>query len=366
MKNLNGKHTQQSVKTANSFLFSIFAAGLWVFGCAASGAQNAANNASNAASDKTAAESTSATIDEGDAAAVDEKQAVPVEAESHKEILAETKIVHFQWSPAAESDESYSLIDEADQHRIVYPKGMEKGKAFPVVIAFHGQPKRGKDPRDYQFIASVQQQVLQMVSDGDIEPVILVIPVFRFSGTNWPEFDPRLFQEKVTELLAEEDVTPREWYAFGHSGAAGCGGNGLNDIHTINPKGVGFFDTCLGKEWQKEVKTLQKTGVTTFNIHSVETAGFRPKQRPEYQADFDFGRAYSPLGIEPVECPDVHPGDQLRTLPHRCSATEDGIVQSFVVDTGEGSEAHKAVLEPAITFFLMHFLGHSSKLISVY
>ena len=105
------------------------------------------------------------------------------------------------------------------------------------------------------------------------------------------------------------------------------------------------------------MKQLQKAGVKTFNIHSVETAGFKPKQRPEYQANFDFGRAYAPLGIEPVPCPKVHPGTRLRKLPYRCSATSDGLIQSFVVDTGEGEAAHKAILEPAITYFLKYFLS---------
>ncbi|MBN2529543.1 MAG: hypothetical protein JXR76_24355 [Deltaproteobacteria bacterium] len=269
------------------------------------------------------------------------------------------RVVRFEWSPTKGFHGAYSLTDPLDQHRVVFPKGMKRGQSYPVVIAFHGQPKRGKDPRHYMFMEPVQQQVMHMMDSGKIESVILVMPVFRFLGTNWPKFNPRLFQKKVIELLAEEGVTAREWYAFGHSGAAGCGGNGLNQIHLISPKGVGFFDTCLGKDWQQEVKQLQQAGVETFNIHSVETAGFRPRQRPEYQANFDFGRAYAPLGIEPVSCPKVHPGQKLRTLPYRCSATRDGVIKSFVVDTGEGEAAHKALLEPAVSFFLTHFLART-------
>jgi hypothetical protein len=272
-------------------------------------------------------------------------------------VFADTRVVFFEWRPTTGFHGSYSLSEQADQHRIVIPAGIQKGKSYPVVIGFHGQPRRGKDPRDYMFMAPVQRTVLRLVESGDIEPVILVMPVFRFLGTNWPKFNPRLFQKKVMELLAKEGIEAREWYAFGHSGAAGCGGDGLNQIHGISPDGVGFFDTCLGKNWQQEVKQLQKAGVKTFNIHSVETAGFKPKQRPEYQANFDFGRAYAPLGIEPVPCPKVHPGARLRKLPYRCSATSDGLIQSFVVDTGEGEAAHKAILEPAITYFLKYFLA---------
>lgn len=264
--------------------------------------------------------------------------------------------VRFEWCPKARAADSYDLPEEADQHRIVFPKGLVKGKSYPVVVAFHGQPKRGKNPRDYSFMEPVQQQVLKMVDEKDIQPVILVMPAFRYFGSNWPWFQPKKFKDEVVQKLEAAGFGATAWYAFGHSGAAGCGGGGLNQIHLMNPAGVGFFDTCLGDGWQKEIAALQKAKVATFNIHSVETAGFKPKQHPEYQADFDFGRAYSPLGIDPVECPGQHPGKKLRTLKHRCSATKDGVVKSFVIDTGEGVEAHKAILEPAISFFLKYFL----------
>lgn len=268
-----------------------------------------------------------------------------------------SKTVYFEWCPKPKFKESYEMSDQADQHRIVLPKGWEKGKSYPVVVAFHGQPKRGKNPRDYMFMAPVEQKVMEMVDDKEIEPVILVMPVFRFYGTNWPMFHPKRFLQKIEEILSEDEITPTDWYAFGHSGAAGCGGAGLNQIHLIDPKGVGFFDTCLGDGWKNEIAALQRAKIKTFNIHSVETAGFKPKQRPEYQADFDFGRAYSPLGIDAISCPEKQPGPNLRTLDHRCSATSDGVINAFVIDTGEGKQAHKDILDPAIDFFLKYFLA---------
>jgi len=89
----------------------------------------------------------------------------------------------------------------------------------------------------------------------------------------------------------------------------------------------------------------------------VETAGFRPRQRPEYQSNFDFGRAYGPLGIIPIECPKEHPGVKLREQKYKCSSTKDGVVKSFVVDTGEGPKAHTEVLKVGLRYFLNKFIG---------
>jgi hypothetical protein len=185
------------------------------------------------------------------------------------------------------------------------------------------------------------------------------MPVFRFTFGNWPMMSPRALQKQVSSLLSERDIATAEWVAFGHSGAAGCGGDGLNAIHLISPAAVGFFDTCLGPGWQNANKELLARKIPTVNIYSVETAGFRPRQRPEYQSTFDFCRAFQPVGILPVSCPDALPGP-LRDQPCRCAADETGVLSAFVVDTGEGESAHQQVLQPAIRYFLLHFAGLAS------
>jgi hypothetical protein len=240
-------------------------------------------------------------------------------------------------------------------HRIVFTPGVKAGKSYPVVIAFHGQPKRGKDPRDYAFPDKVQNLIVQMVKDKKIVPVILVIPVFRFEGGNWPWFNTAKFKKIVIEQLLKNNLKADRWFMFGHSGAAGCGGGGLNQAHLANPAAVGFFDTCIGKKWQDEIGLLEQKGIKTVNIHSVETSGFKPRQRPEYQADFNFGKAYEPAGLHPVACPKVHPGKELRKQRFRCAATKSKTVLGFVIDTGYGKEAHEKVLKPAIEYFLIHF-----------
>lgn len=271
---------------------------------------------------------------------------------------AEARVTRFSWRPKRGPAAAYEMDDPADRHRLVLTPGVREGGTHPVVVGFHGQPKRGKDPRDYPFMDHVQQIVVEMVEDGEVRPLVLVLPVFRFAGGNWPGFDPRAFSERVTEMLDERGIEVEGWYAFGHSGAAGCGGEGLNRAHRLDPEGVGFFDTCLGRGWRREVEELERREVATINVHSVETAGFRPRQRPEYQADFDFGRAYGPAGLDPVECPEKHPGEKLRELEHRCAASESRAVRGFVVDSGEGREAHQAVVEPALRFFLAEMVGN--------
>jgi hypothetical protein len=253
------------------------------------------------------------------------------------------------------------MEDEADMHKIIIPKGVKDGDTIPVVIGFHGQPKRGKNPRDYEFPGLVQKNVTSMIDNGEIVPIILVLPVFRFKGGNWPAFNPVNFKNKINEIIQQKsnvkNLKTNRWIAFGHSGAAGCRGGGLNMIASINPSNVGFFDTCLGDGWQTAVKTLHKKKIQTLNIFSVETAGFKPRQFPEYQSTFDFGRAFLPLGITPVTCPKIVPGKKLRDLPARCSETKDGIIKGFVVDTGVGINAHKGIVIPALKYFLNEFCG---------
>lgn len=266
-------------------------------------------------------------------------------------------VIYFQWRPPLGPRAAYDLQEKEDQHRIVLMPKVEQKKRYPVVVGFHGQPKRGKNPRDYNFLKSVMKTVSEMAKSSKIEPFVLVLPVFRFTGQNWPGFDGALFRKEVENILKKRGIETGDWFVFGHSGAAGCGGDGLNLAYKMSPSAVGFFDTCLGQGWRDAVLELKKRRIETLNIHSVETAGFRPKQSPEYQSTFDFGRAYSPLGLSPVDCPSDHPGERLRDQPFRCASTEDLKVLGFVVDTGEGSEAHETLLPVALSYFIKRYLG---------
>jgi hypothetical protein len=253
------------------------------------------------------------------------------------------------------------MDEPEDQHRIVLYSGVEKGGIYPVVVAFHGQPGKGRDPRQFRFPGAVEQQMAHLIESGRIQPAILVVPVFRFVVQNWPRFDVAAFRKKVETMLRAEGIEVTFFLAFGYSGAAGCGGDGLNQAHRMRPKAVGFFDTCLGKGWQEEIGRLREQGIPALNIHSVETAGFRPRQQPEYQDWFDFGRAYGPLGLAPVPCPENPPGERLREQAYRCAATADGVVEGFVVDTGEGLEAHRKALSVGTAYFLEKYLGTGKK-----
>jgi hypothetical protein len=42
---------------------------------------------------------------------------------------------------------------------------------------------------------------------------------------------------------------------------------------------------------------------------------------------------------------------------YRCSATADGVVEGFVVDTGVGLEAHRGALSVGTEYFLETYLG---------
>ena len=262
----------------------------------------------------------------------------------------------FRFKPKDASSKSYHMDNPLDAHQLFVPKNVDSTKAYPVVIGFHGQPKRGKNPRDYKFRKSIRNSLISMYASGT-RPFVLVLPAFRFRGQNWPGFDPEAFRRVVATKLGELGIRSDSWHAFGHSGAAGCGGEGLNVIHRMKPANVGFFDTCLGKGWQTEIRALHNRKIPTINIHSVETAGFRPKQHPEYRSDFDFGRAYGPVGMSPVTCEGPHPGQHLRNQPFRCAATKDGVIRGFVVDTGEGQAAHEAVLTVAFRYFLQEVVS---------
>lgn len=244
-----------------------------------------------------------------------------------------------------------------DQHRLVLLPGLEPGAEVPVVVGFHGQPKRDRDPRDYRFPDAVEELARGWVGQGRLRPFALVLPVFRFVGSNWPGFDTKAFRAEVERLLGEAGVRAGGWYAFGHSGAAGCGGDGLNAAYRMKPAAVGFFDTCVGPGFVSVVGELERRRTPTLVVHSVETAGYRPRQRPEYQSGFDFGLAYGPAGLAPTRCPERHPGKRLRPQKWKCAASPGKAVRAFVIDTGEGEDAHQAVIEPALLFFLEEYAG---------
>ncbi len=269
----------------------------------------------------------------------------------------ETEVIRFPWRPPNGPLISYNLPDPEDQHRIVLFRGVKPNGTYPIVVGFHGTYKN-KPPREYKFLRTVPGHVGKLIRDREIQPVVLVLPAFRFRVLNWPKFDMAKFRAKVESILKQRGIKAGHWILFGHSGAAGCGGDGgLNQAWRIKPKVVGFFDTCLGRGWQKAVRELHRRKVDVVNIHSVETAGFRPRQRPEYQHTFDFGRAYKPLGLKPVKCPNHTPGEKLRKQKYRCAATPDGVVKAFVVDTGEGPPAHSAAVPVGIRYLLRKYVG---------
>jgi hypothetical protein len=248
------------------------------------------------------------------------------------------------------------MEEPEDQHQIVLPRGAARGGAYPVLVAFHGQPKRGDAPRHYAFGAKVMETTARVVERGEARPVVLVLPVFRYFGTNWPEFDVETFRQEIDRRLAGLGVEANGYYAVGHSGAAGCGGDGMNRVHRMRPAAVGFFDTCLGRGWRDEVLRLREAHIPTLLIHSLETAAFSPRQPSEYSPTFDFGRAYGPVGLAPRVCPADLPNAPLRDQPFRCSADEAGLIRGLIVDSGEGEEGHNALVPIALEYFLKQYL----------
>ena len=90
----------------------------------------------------------------------DPQKVVPQKVEPEKEIEVKiSEVIRFEWCPSKKVSEAYEMSDPEDQHRIVLMPGVEKGASYPVVVGFHGQPKRGKDPRDYGFLTKVQNFV---------------------------------------------------------------------------------------------------------------------------------------------------------------------------------------------------------------
>ena len=126
----------------------------------------------------------------------------------------------------------------------------------------------------------------------------------------------------------------------------------MNGAHRMRPAAVGFFDTCVGQGFRAEVRALRKAGIPTLLLHSVETAGFRPRQPREYMTTFDFGKVFAPLGLAPGECPERLPDAPLRPQPFRCAADDSGVLRAFVLDTGEGEAGHNAIVPVAFAHFV--------------
>jgi hypothetical protein len=265
--------------------------------------------------------------------------------------------IRFPWRPSQGREDDYAADDPQDQHRIVF--FAERRGPYPVLIAMHGQPRRGESPRNYAFLSRVIDTARRAREDGSVGPFLLVLPVFRFHGENWPHFDLLAFRTAVDALLAREGFSASAYYVIGHSGAAGCGGEGMNQAHRMQPAGVGFFDTCLGASWREEVRSLQRAHVPTLMIHSLETAGFTPRQTTEYLPTFDFGLAYGPAGLSPSACPDRRPDAPLRAQPFQCASDRSGATRAFIVDSGVGEEGHNAVVPIAVRYFLREYVNRS-------
>ncbi len=277
----------------------------------------------------------------------------PPQSSSHAGVPPE--ILRFSWRPTKAPAGPYSFKEAADRHALVIFPGAQNQEHLTVIVGFHGQPKRGKPPREYAFEPTVIDTASRAIAQGAAPPAVLVLPTFKFRGRNWPGFDAKAFRAEIERILANKGMTPTRWLVFGHSGAAGCGGRGLNEVDGMRPDAVGFFDTCLGLGWSRQLQALRTLKIPSVSIHSVETAGFRPRQRPEYQHLFDFGRAYEPAGLSPVSCPSETPGAKLREQNFRCAASKDGFAEGYVVDSGTGKEAHEALLPLALQYFLERF-----------
>lgn len=271
-------------------------------------------------------------------------------------VATAARVLTFAWKPSGASEREYSMSDPLDQHQILLTPGVECGKSYPVVVALHGQPRRGQAPRDYQFIRVVSDVARDLVARNSVAPFILVTPVFRFDGQNWPHFDLMQFVTQVRRIVEGEGIGVKGVYVFGHSGAAGCGGQGLNQVAALSPSAVGFFDTCVGSGFVLAAKELAKNRVPTLVIHSVETAGFQPRQPMEYDPHFDFGKVYATLGLLPGTCPSRLPDAPLRNLAYRCAQNATGSTLALVIDTGSGEKAHEALVPIAMRYFIAQYV----------
>lgn len=280
----------------------------------------------------------------------------PQEAPKDGGLPQSERTYRFSWSPPGADSAAYRLDAPEDQHQLLITAGVPSHSSVDVLIAMHGQPRRGELPRNYTFGRTVTGVVRTMVEAGRIEPMVVALPVFRFQGENWPGFDLRAFIEEVRERLTSERLQIRRVSVVGHSGAAGCGGQGLNRVFEAPVSAVGFFDTCVGPGFVSAIRGLERMGISTLIVHSVETAGYRPRQPVEYLSSFDFGRVYRPSGLRPSSCPTVLPEVPLRALEYRCASNPAGTIRALVVDTGEGEPAHQAVVPVALRYFLEQYV----------
>ena len=283
--------------------------------------------------------------------------AAPASAAQVPAATAVERMLRFFWKPAAARASNYSMSDPEDQHRMLLLPGIAGNGTHPVVVALHGQPRRGQAPRTYAFIRTVADTAREVVRSHAVEPFILVTPVFRFEGQNWPDFGLAEFMVEVRRILSEQGIAVGAVYYVGHSGAAGCGGGGLNRVAEAAPSAVGFFDTCVGAGFAQQVRALSKAGVPTLIVHSVETAGFQPRQPVEYDANFDFGRVYSSIGLHAAPCPSSLPEAPLRQLQFRCAINDTATTHALVIDTGKGEKAHEAIVPVALRYFLRTYLN---------
>jgi hypothetical protein len=83
----------------------------------------------------------------------------------------------------------------------------------------------------------------------------------------------------------------------------------------------------------------------------------QPRHLREYDGRYDFGPVFQTVGLAPVACPERLPLAPLRPQPYRCSAYADGLVRGFLVDTGEGEEAHNALVSVALAYFFREHLA---------
>src|ERR1051325_1115893 len=56
------------------------------------------------------------------------------------------RVVPFAWTPPGASPAAYAMDDPEDQHRLVLVGSVTPGGRYPVVVALHGQPRRGEAP----------------------------------------------------------------------------------------------------------------------------------------------------------------------------------------------------------------------------
>src|SRR5262249_40381911 len=85
----------------------------------------------------------------------------------------EGRVLRFSWRPPGARADDYSMSEPDDQHQLVLTRGVTPGGRYPVLIAFHGQPKTDEAPRTYAFPRVVADMVNDLVRRGEVEPLVL-------------------------------------------------------------------------------------------------------------------------------------------------------------------------------------------------